>query len=124
MEKLLTDKAKEIVEAIKVATNGTYHSKNVWTTLMGWIDEYDSKGRLVTADPNWKDSDIIINHETYHVTSHRWMVYIWKPEYSKIASYTRLWGEQRQKIVEDVMVAIIDTEPDYVKEYWKQKNNK
>lgn len=52
------------------------------------------------------------------------MVYIWKPEYSEIASYTRLWGAQKQKIVEDVMVAIIDTEPDYVKEYWKQKNNK
>lgn len=39
MEKLLTDKAKEIVEAIKVATNGTYHSKNVWTTLMGFCNK-------------------------------------------------------------------------------------
>lgn len=123
MEKLLTDKAKEIVEAIKVATNGTYHSKNVWTTLMGWIDEYDSKGRLVTADPNWRDSEIIINHKIYHITRHKWMIYIWKPEYSEIASYTRLLGVQRQNKVEDVMIAIIDTESDYVKEYWKQKKN-
>lgn len=110
----------KLIEAIRTATNGTFIGSGGMSTLMGWFDEYDEQGRLVTCDPNYKDSTVIIDGTTYRITRAGWYAYIWKPEYEK-ACYTWCWLPNR----ETYMISKVDLRPDYVKEWQeKKKNNK
>lgn len=120
MEKLLDNDTEGVVEAISNATGGSFIDKVHSSTLMGWVDKYDSQGRCVTCDPNYKDCDIIVNEQKYHITKQGWFVYIWKPEVKR-ADYTTLWGVEATGRWNDAMLAIIDLAPDYVKEYRKNQ---
>ena len=102
---------EELKEALYNATNGTYRMPGT-TTLLGYIKEYDEKGREVSVDPNYLDYDINICGTNYKITKHKWDVYVWKPEFQK-ANYTWCWKDN----VEEYVLTIIDTKPDYVKEY-------
>lgn len=102
---------EELKEALYNATNGTYAMPGT-TTLMGYIKEYDEQGREVSVDPNYLDYDINICGTNYKITKHKWDVYVWKPEFQK-ANYTWCWNDN----VEEYVLAIIDTKPDYVREY-------
>lgn len=102
---------EELKEALYNATNGTYIMPGT-TTLMGYIKEYDEQGREVSVDPNYLDYDINICGTNYMITKHKWRVYVWKPEFRK-ANYTWCWKDN----VEEYVLTIIDTKPDYVKEY-------
>lgn len=102
---------EELKEALYNATNGTYAMPGT-TTLMGYIKEYDEQGREVSVDPNYLDYEINICGTNYNITKHKWRVYVWKPEFRK-ANYTWCWKDN----VEEYVLTIIDTKPDYVKEY-------
>ena len=102
---------EELKEALYNATNGTYIMPGT-TTLMGYIKEYDEKGREVSVNPNYLDYEINICGTNYKITKHKWDVYVWKPEFRK-ADYTWCWKDN----VEEYVLTIIDTKPDYVKEY-------
>lgn len=106
---------EELKEVLYNATNGTYKMPGT-TTLMGYIKEYDEKGREVTVDPNYLDYEINICGTNYKVTKHKWDVYIWKPEFQK-ANRTWLWKDN----FEDYVLTVIDTKPDYVREYEAKK---
>ena len=108
----------KLIETIRTATNGTFIGSGVISTLMGWFDEYDEQGRLVTCDPNYKDSTVTIDGTTYRITRVGWYAYIWKPEYEK-ACYTWCWLPNR----ETYMISKVDLRPDYVKE-WQEKKDK
>ena len=88
---------------------------------MGWIQSYDDQGRPLRTDPNYLHYIIRIDGVDYAVTKHEWMVYVWKPEVAREASYGWLWS---QDIVDNKTLYIFDTTPDYVKEYYERKNNK
>lgn len=100
---------EEIVEAIKLASNGSFIGDHCISTLMGWIPNYDKKGRPLNCDPNYKDSEFVIEGQTYKVTRHGWMVIIWEGD----GRYTKLLGG----IPDKGILAKIDLTPDYVKEY-------
>ena len=112
----MEDKEK-IINAIRVATNGTFIGHGGMSTLMGWFDEYDEQGRLVTCDPNYKDSTVTIDGTTYKITKHGWNVYIWKPEYKDTCGYTTCWANNYQ----EYLFAELNIMPDYVKEYKEKK---
>jgi hypothetical protein len=101
---------EEIVEAIRNASNGTFIGERCSSTLMGWTNEYDELGRLVTCDPNYKDSIFTICGRDYHVTRKGWRVIIWKGN----EDYRHMMS--RIKPVNQIL-AEIDLTPDYVKEY-------
>lgn len=105
---------EEIVEAIRNASNGTFIGEYCSSTLMGWTNEYDELGRLVTCDPNYKDSIFTICGRDYHVTRHGWYVVIWKGK----GGYCRLLN--RVKPIDSILVEI-DLTPDYVKKYRNKK---
>lgn len=107
---------QEIIEAIRKATNGEFVGKGCISTIMGWLKKYDDKGRILTANPNYKDSKVTIGDITYRITRVGWYACVWNPKYEK-ACYTWWWLENR----EDYMICgIIDLRPDYVKE-WQEK---
>lgn len=105
---------EEIVEAIRNASNGTFIGEYCSSTLMGWTNEYDELGRLVTCDPNYKDSIFTICGRDYHVTRKEWRVIIWKGN----ENYLHMMN--RDKPVNKIL-ADIDLTPGYVKEYRNRK---
>lgn len=107
----------EIVEALREATGGTFEMPGT-RTLMGWVKEYDEKGREVIGNPNYVDYTINIGGTEYAVTKVRWKVYIWKPEYAKTAN--RTW-RYHPKETEDRCLTVLDIKPEYVKEYEAKK---
>ncbi len=109
----------DVIEAIRTATNGTFIGRGGISTLMGWVDEYDEQGRLVTCDPNYKDSEVTIDGTTYRITRNGWYAYIWNPKYEK-ACYTWCWLPNR----EEYLIGEVDLRPDYVKEWQEKKKNK
>ena len=111
---------KEIVEAIRKATDGEFIGSGGMSTLMGWFRKYDDRGRPLNADPNYKDSEVIIDGVTYRLTRTGWYACVWNPKYTK-ACYTWWWLDDRENYMID---GIIDLRPDYVKEYEEQHKNK
>ena len=107
---------EEVAKAIERATDGTFVGDYAERTLLGWTNEYDEQGRLVTADPNYITSRINIAGTNYTVTKVRWDVYIWKPEYPD-ATYTWCWKDDKEKYI----LYHLDIMPDYVKEYKERK---
>ena len=107
---------QEMIEAIRKATNGEFVGSGGLSTLMGWIDKYDEQGRLLTANPNYRNSEVTIGDTTYKITRVGWYACVWNPKYEK-ACYTWWWLKNR----EDYMIGCeIDLRPDYVKE-WQEK---
>ena len=106
------DKEK-IVEAIRLATNGTFIGYGQSSTCMGWIPEYDRQGRLLNCDPNYIDSTVRIEGKDYYMTRVGWHVYIW----NQPCSYCTVWNKDRDKYI----LAKTDLTPDYVKEYYYAK---
>jgi hypothetical protein len=109
---------EKIIEAIRKATNGEFVGDCCMSTLMGWINQYDEQGRLLTADPNYRDSEVNINGATYKITRNGWYAYIWNPKYEK-ACYTWCWMPNRS----EYLIGEVDLRPDYVKE-WQEKQKK
>jgi hypothetical protein len=101
---------EQIVEAIRLATGGAFIGYGGYTTCMGWSPNYDSQGRLLNCDPNYRDSNIRIEGKDYHMTRVGWHVYIW----NQPCSYCTVWKEDRDKYI----LAEVDLTPDYVKEYY------
>jgi len=110
---------EEVAKAIEKATHGTYVGDYAFRTLMGWVNEYDEEGRLVTADPNYTTSSIIIEGKKYVVVKVGWIVYIFKPEYPD-ASYTWCWKDD----LDNYLLIKLDTTPDYVKAYRERKKER
>ena len=81
-------------------------------------DEYDEKGRKVSADPNYKSGKINVCGKTYPLVRKGWDVYIWKPEYQD-ATYTWTWKKDCDKY----LFAKISLMPDYVRRYKERKEN-
>ena len=104
---------EQIVEAIRTATNGTFVGLRGCKTLMGWIPTFDSQGRMLNCDPNYKDSSVNIEGKEYYLTRKGWHVYIWNQQ----CRYNTVWRED----VEKYILAEVDLTPDYVKEYYKEK---
>lgn len=119
-ERQKDENTNKIVEAIRTATKGEFICGPYTTTLMGHIDQYDEQGRILTADPNYKDSSINICGEVYPLTRVGWWAYVWLPQSN--ARYTSCWSNFRDKR----LLAEVDLRPDYVKEYEekiKKSNN-
>lgn len=110
---------EKIIEAIRTATNGTFIGSGCVSTLMGWFDKYDDQGRILTADPNYKDSTVNIDGTTYRITRTGWYAYVWNPEYEK-ACYTWCWIPNR----DEYLIGKVDLRPDYVKEWQEQQKSK
>lgn len=108
----------EVIEAINEATCGTFIGKGYTSTLMGWIDKYDEKGRILTADPNYKDSEVIIAGTKYRLTRKGWYACVWNPKYEQ-ACYTWMWLDNWEKYT---IGGEIDLRPDYVKEYQERQS--
>lgn len=104
---------EQIVEAIRFATGGTFVGNGGFSTCMGWIPDYDSQGRPINCDPNYRDSSIRIEGHDYHMTRKGWHVYIW----NQPCSYGTVWAKDRDKYI----LAEVDLTPDYVKEYYANK---
>ena len=104
---------EQIVEAIRTATNGTFVGFRGSQTLMGWIPTFDSQGRMLNCDPNYKDSSVNVEGKEYYLTRKGWHVYIWNQQ----CRYNTVWRED----VEKYILAEVDLTPDYVKEYYKEK---
>ena len=109
---------RDVVVAIGIITNGEYVAKNYSTTMMYSGDEYDEKGRKVSADPNYKSGKINVCGKTYPLVRKGWDVYIWKPEYQD-ATYTWTWKKDCDKY----LFAKISLMPDYVRRYKERKEN-
>ena len=105
---------EQIVEAIRTATNGTFVGFSGVKTCMGWIPEYDSLGRPLNCDPNYIDSTIRIDGQDYYITKVKWHVYIWNQPCSRCT----VWKKDRDKYI----LAEVDLTPDYVKEYYDNKD--
>ena len=109
---------RDVVVAMGIITNGEYVAKNYSTTMMYSGDEYDEKGRKVSADPNYKSGRINVCGKTYPLVRKGWDVYIWKPEYQD-ATYTWTWKKDCDKY----LFAKISLMPDYVRRYKERKEN-
>ena len=109
---------RDVVVAMGIITNGEYVAKNYSTTMMYSGDEYDEKGRKVSADPNYKSGRINVCGKTYPLVRKGWDVYIWKPEYQD-ATYTWTWKKDCDKY----LFAKISLMPDYVRIYEERKEN-
>ena len=109
---------RDVVVAMGIITNGEYVAKNYSTTMMCSGDEYDEKGRKVSADPNYKSGRINVYGKTYPLVRVGWDVYIWKPEYQD-ATYTWTWKKDCDKY----LFAKISLMPDYVRRYKERKEN-
>lgn len=111
---------EKIIEAIRTATNGTFIGGGGMRTLMGWIDKYDDQGRILTADPNYKDSEVNIDGTTYRITRTGWYAYVWNPKYENTC-YTWCWLPNRDEFL---IGGEIDLRPDYVKEWQEKQKSK
>lgn len=107
---------EKIVDAIRNESDGTFVGSNCTSTLIGWKEEFDEKGRPVTCDPNYKDSKFNICGKTYYVTRYEWNVIIWKDKGSYIDLFRSV--KPADKLIE------IDLTPDYVKKYRDREFNK
>ncbi len=105
---------QQIVEAIRLATNGTFVGRNGIRTCMGWIPEYDRQGRPLNCDPNYIDSIVCIEGQDYYMTRVRWHVYIWNQRCLR----TTVWAKDRDRYI----LAEVDLTPDYVKEFYANKD--
>lgn len=104
---------EQIVEAIRLATGGTFVGGDSVKTCMGWHPDYDRQGRPLNCDPNYIDSSIRIEGKDYYITKVGWHVYIWK----QLRTRHTVWMEDRDKYI----LAEVDLTPDYVKEYYTNK---
>lgn len=91
-ERQKDENTQKIVEAIRKITNGEFIGEHHSSTLMGWIENYDEQGRILNADPNYKDSRVTVLNETSRAG---WYIYIWMPNSN--CGYTRCWSEYREK---------------------------
>ena len=114
-ERQKDENTQKIVEAIRKITNGEFIGKHHSSTLIGWIENYDEQGRILNADPNYKDSRITVLNETYPITRAGWYAYIWVPNSN--CGYTTCWSECREKF----LFSLVDLRPDYVKIYDENK---
>ena len=80
---------------------------------MGWKPNYDCLGRPLNCDPNYIHSVIRIEGTDYYVTRTGWNVFIW----NQPCGYSTCWKDDRDKYI----LAEVDLTPDYVKEYYKNK---
>ena len=108
----------DIIEAISNATNGSFVSEYCESTCMGWVNKYDDKGRLLTADLNYKTSYIYICENQYKVIRRGWFVWIIRPEYTNKINYLSVYNAPKECFVGN---DYIDLRPDYVKEYEENK---
>lgn len=108
---------EELFEALKNATNGTFEGSGI-RTMLGWEQEYDKQGRPLRADPNYLDYVIKIDGKTYKITKVGWSVYVWKPEFWEKVNYCTLWNAKSK---EEKLLYLFDITPDYVKEYYAEK---
>jgi hypothetical protein len=104
---------ERIIEAIRNLTNGTWLSDDYTSTCMGWVRKYDTRGRVVNPDPNYKDCQAYIGNKLYKWTKHGWDVFIWKLGVD--ASYLNCMSED----IDQYLLTKVDITPDYVKEYQK-----
>lgn len=114
-------KDQEIIEAIRNATNGTFMAGYGATTCMGWVDHYDKQGRCVTADPNTRDGQIIIDGQEYKLFRKGWYAWIVRPEYADKVNYMNIVRSDLTPKETFVGNDKIDLRPDYVKEYEEEK---
>lgn len=116
---LLNMTDNEIIEAIRKATNGEFISEGASSTLMGWQQNYDNEGRPLRADPNWFDSYITINSQTYGLIRSGWYAWVIKPEYAHKCHYMAIIYDPNGEKIGKAFVTgqKIDLRPDYVKEY-------
>lgn len=106
------EKAKQIVEAVYNATNGTFKGEYCTTTLLGMAKTFDLKGRDVTIDCNTCTSSINIENETYGLVVKGYKAVIVKPKYRDVV---------RQMFApEECLIARISFMPEFVKEYWEK----
>lgn len=106
---------EQFYKALYNATNGTFECPG-FKTCMGWNQEYDNQGRPLRADPNYLHYQIKIDGVKYNITKRGWDVYVWKPDSN--AWYTWVWYKD---LVDTNILYIFDTTPDYVKEYYAEK---
>lgn len=111
----------EIIEAIRKATNDTFIGNGCSSTLMGWQQNYDKEGRPLYADPNWRDSYIVIESQTYGLIRKGWYAWVIKPEFANKIHYNAIMFDPNGEKISYTFVTgdKIDLRPDYVKEYQK-----
>lgn len=97
---------KMILNTIAKLTNN-FQTGFQESTLMGWIENYDEQGRLLTADPNYRVGHIFIKDIEYTFIRKGWLVKL----YIGRQSYTVAMSGKKTPI------ETIDLKPDYVKEY-------
>lgn len=107
---------KEIVNAIKKITDGTYIVPNYTTTLLGWREIYDRNGNLVSVDPNIKSGTVNIEGTEYVVYRKGWRVVILKPQYTE-----EFKGRCYIPSDKEMYMADFSIEPLYVREYRESK---
>lgn len=93
-----------ISDTLKIITDSFekgFHS----STLLGWEANYDSEGRPLNANPNYRDGSATIEGKTYWFTRKGWRVRIW----DRKARYTDFMCD-KQDFIEEV-----DLTPDYIK---------
>ena len=98
-------KTEELISALKKITNNFETAFDV-STLLGWTEEYDKEGRLITPNPNYRSGMAIIDGKRYYFTRHKWTVRIWDRE----ADYMDFMNQKTDFIAE------VDLTPKYLKE--------
>ncbi len=93
-------KEQDLVEKIRELTGGEFITEGYFTTLEGWIKQYDSQGRLLTPDPNRKEGTIIVDGIEYKLIRAGWKAWI----------YT----------MDRRLISTVDLTPDYIKEKEKE----
>ena len=121
MEKLYLDvddenKASQIVDAIYKATNGTFIGDRCISTLLGIPRRFDEQGREVTQDINTHCSSIILDNVEYGLVTKNFKCVIVKPR----------WKDKIHQICApyQCLIAKVDFEPVYDKEYWEKLKKK
>lgn len=114
--KMTEEDKKTIIEKIRCDSNGTFIADEYNTTILGWNKKYDAQGRIINADPNYKDSIFYVDKKAYPVTRVGWYAYIWR--YST-CNYLSLSHNEKDKLI----IAKIDLRPDYVKKYEEEISN-
>ena len=93
---------EQLINAVRNATNGTFLPPNGWVTCLGWEQIYDEQGRPLRGDPNTHTGRISIAGKYYLLKTCDF--------HCKIEDF-----DTKEVLAE------VDFEPDYIKEYWENK---
>lgn len=111
---MIKENYEKVIEALKKATDN-FNRGYFQVTLMGWTQEYDEEGRPLRTNPNYRLGETKIAGTPYMYIRRDWIVKVYEPDFK--VHYLHFNSKEANKH----LIAELDLEPQYVKDYYAKR---